>query len=223
MSIIATALKHLIAAGVSGDDLVRAIADIEASIPAPVDEVAERRRAYDRERKRKAKADNSGGIPVESAESAESAESLPSFEVSPQTPLPKSNPGITPLTPHGGRISVVDFQILEIAVGVMIAGLDDLIANSLTPEHVLEAWNDLAERCNLPKAKMNPRRRRAIDARIRQHSVGDFTEAIQCIARNPWMHGDNDRGWRADFDFFLQPKSFTRLTEGGYDRASQTH
>lgn len=30
MSIIATAVKHLIAAGVSGDDLVRAIADMEA-------------------------------------------------------------------------------------------------------------------------------------------------------------------------------------------------
>lgn len=34
MSIIATALKHLIAAGVSGDDLVRAVAEMEAALPA---------------------------------------------------------------------------------------------------------------------------------------------------------------------------------------------
>ncbi len=73
MSVIATALKHLIAAGVSGDDLVRAVAEMEAAQPAKVDPVAEKRRAYDRERKRNAKR-NSTGIPPESAESTESAE-----------------------------------------------------------------------------------------------------------------------------------------------------
>ncbi len=63
MSIIATALKHLIAAGVSGDDLVHAVAEMEAAIPQKLDAVAERRRAYDRARKR-----NSTGIPPESTE-----------------------------------------------------------------------------------------------------------------------------------------------------------
>lgn len=68
MSIIAVAVKHLIAAGVTGDALVAAIAEMEDARPAQVDAVAERRRAYDRERKRN-KPKNSGGIPVESAES----------------------------------------------------------------------------------------------------------------------------------------------------------
>ncbi|WP_311271065.1 hypothetical protein [Sphingobium sp. WCS2017Hpa-17] len=66
MSIIATAVKHLIAAGVSGDDLVRAIAEMEAAQPVKLDPVAEKRRAYDRERKRN-RDRNSDGIPVESA------------------------------------------------------------------------------------------------------------------------------------------------------------
>lgn len=66
MSIIATAVKHLIAAGVSGDDLVRAIAEMEAAQPVKLDPIAEKRRAYDRERKRN-RVRNSGGIPVESA------------------------------------------------------------------------------------------------------------------------------------------------------------
>lgn len=66
MSIIATAVKHLIAAGVTGDALVQAIAEMEAAQPVKVDAVAEKRRAYDRQRKRRVK-DNSGGIPVESA------------------------------------------------------------------------------------------------------------------------------------------------------------
>ncbi len=72
MSIIATALKHLIAAGVTGDALVAAVADMEAA--QPKDAAAERRRAWDRDRKREAKAARSGGIPVESTENAENAE-----------------------------------------------------------------------------------------------------------------------------------------------------
>ena len=84
MGVIATAVEHLIAAGVSGEALVRAISDMEASIPK--DAVAEKRRAYDRERKRDL---NSGGIPAETAETAESAEtpplSLPPL-LSPHTP-----------------------------------------------------------------------------------------------------------------------------------------
>ena len=69
MSVIATALKHMLAAGMPHDAIVAAVAEMEAGMA--VDEVAERRRAYDRERKRKIK---SGGIPVESADSAECSE-----------------------------------------------------------------------------------------------------------------------------------------------------
>jgi hypothetical protein len=98
MSIIATALKHLIAAGVSGDDLVRAVAEMEAAAPAPVDQAAEKRRAYDRERKRAAKAKRSTGIPPETVESAENAEPTPSLDKSPPDPQ-KLIP--TPHT-HGG-------------------------------------------------------------------------------------------------------------------------
>ena len=87
MSIIATALKHLIAAGVTGDALVAAVADMEAS--QPKDAVAERRRTWDRERKRTERLVKSGGIPVESAESAENAEPVP-------FPAPPMKKNLTP-------------------------------------------------------------------------------------------------------------------------------
>jgi hypothetical protein len=90
----------------------------------------------------------------------------------------------------------------------------------LRPEHVVEAWNAMAAQWGLPKAKLTPERRRKLAVRIRQHSVEDFTEAIQAIGRSPFLRGENDRAWRADFDFLLQPKSFTRLIEGSYDRAT---
>lgn len=91
---------------------------------------------------------------------------------------------------------------------------------ALLPEHVLEVWNDMAGRLGLPKAKMNDQRRRTLLVRIRSYTIADFTEAIGCIERNSWMHGANERGWRADFDFLLQAKSFAKLVEGSYDRAT---
>jgi hypothetical protein len=82
MSVIATAVKYLLAAGVTGDELVAAIAEMEDSMPAR-DPVADRRRAYDRERKRIAKENRSTGIPPDSTETVETVPAL----LSPQTPL----------------------------------------------------------------------------------------------------------------------------------------
>lgn len=88
---------------------------------------------------------------------------------------------------------------------------------ALRQDHVIEAWNDVAERVGLVKVKrLTPQRQRQLAARLKQNSVEDFTEAIQAIERSPFLRGENDRGWRADFDFLLQPKSFTKLIEGSY-------
>lgn len=92
---------------------------------------------------------------------------------------------------------------------------------SLQPSDVVEAWNELADVCGLPKVtKLTDSRRRRLTARIKQWpEIESWQAALRSIHDNTWMHGGNDRGWRADFDFLLQDKSFTRLVEGTYDRA----
>lgn len=101
---ISTAAKFLIQAGVSGNDLVAALQEIEAStLHTPVvDEAAERRRAKDRERKRAQRL--SADIPQNSMESAEntdipqnSADTI-AKEKSP-TPPKENNNILTPLSP----------------------------------------------------------------------------------------------------------------------------
>jgi len=98
--------------------------------------------------------------------------------------------------------------------------VDEIETQVLKPEHLVEAYNAMADRTGLPKAiKLEGARLRQAKLLVRKATVDDLTEAIDAIERNPWMHGQNERGWRADFDFLLQPKSFTRLIEGSYDRA----
>lgn len=87
----------------------------------------------------------------------------------------------------------------------------------LKPEHVVEAWNDLASRCGLPLVKkLTPERRKKLNTFVRRHSIDDITEAIAAIPRSPFLLGENGRGWKASFDWFLEPRNLTKLTEATY-------
>ena len=91
-------------------------------------------------------------------------------------------------------------------------------AESLKPEHVIEAWNEVAERHGLPVIrKLTEARQKHLRSLIRKNSIEEVRCALDAIERSPFLRGENDRGWRADFDFLLQPKSFTKLIEGAYD------
>lgn len=142
MSIIATAVRHLMAAGVTGEALIAAIADMEAAAPVQVDEAAERRRAYDRERKRNAKR-NSTGIPPESVESAEDP-SL-SRPLSPQTPHTPTHthPDITPRARKGGDFPMLDCTDAETWADFLRNRKAKRLPNTATARRKLES--DLAE------------------------------------------------------------------------------
>ncbi|WP_145201363.1 DnaT-like ssDNA-binding domain-containing protein [Sphingobium sp. B2] len=99
MSVIASALKHMLAAGMPADAIVAAVAEMEASMAVPSDPVAEKRREYDRNRRReeRARAKLSTGHPVESADKADIADKTPSPAPSPFLP---PNPQPTPAPTH---------------------------------------------------------------------------------------------------------------------------
>lgn len=96
---------------------------------------------------------------------------------------------------------------------------DKSSGDDLTVNDVIEAWNELAEQCGLSKVtKVTENRRKHIKARIAEYSAEDWSKALAAIYRSDFLRGDNDRAWKADFDFLLQPKSFIKLVEGSYDR-----
>lgn len=81
-----------------------------------------------------------------------------------------------------------------------------------------ENWNIAAQELGLPLAKsLTPERRRKLAARLREcGGLDGWIEALEKLENSPFCLGKNDRGWRADLDFMLQPKSFNRLREGAY-------
>lgn len=88
----------------------------------------------------------------------------------------------------------------------------------LTPEEILEAWQvRMVPQGFPPVRKMTAQRTRQLRARLRDSTFDEWQQAMAALERSAFCRGENDRGWRADFDFLLQPKSFTGLLEGKYD------
>lgn len=133
------------------------------------------------------------------------------FTPEPNSALPRKE---IPDTPEGDS----DEPSRTIIEPSKVKSSDD---DTLSPDDVIEGWNAVATECGLPVVrKLTDARKRKLRTRIKQFpDIDDWRRALTEIRCNRWMHGDNDRGWRADFDFLLQDKSFTKLTEGAYGKA----
>jgi hypothetical protein len=163
--------------------------------------VIDGRKAKDRERHRVPRnSEEIHGTPGNSTNGAEIRETP-----SPQSPPLKSTPDpekITPpLTPQPGESSA-----------------DADPPAPLTKREILEAWHSRMVPLGFPAvAKMTGQRERQLNARLKDSTLDEWTRVFDALERSAFCRGENDRGWRADFDFLLQPKSFTKLLEGAYD------
>lgn len=86
-------------------------------------------------------------------------------------------------------------------------------------DEAFRAYNAVAERVGLPVAqKLTEPRERALRARLKDcGGLAGWRVAMEKLEASPFCTGQNAQGWRADLDFVLQAKSFTRLMEGAYD------
>lgn len=87
-------------------------------------------------------------------------------------------------------------------------------------EAAIVAWNALASDLGLSVVqKATAPRKTALRARLAEcGGLEGWGFALGKVRDSPFLRGENDRGWKADFDFILKPAKFTKLMEGGYDR-----
>lgn len=83
----------------------------------------------------------------------------------------------------------------------------------------LDAYNQIAQAHGMPLViKLTDARRAKLKRRLIDcGSLDGWYEICRKVQRTPFLHGNNGRGWRADFDFLLQEQSFNRVREGYYD------
>ena len=82
---------------------------------------------------------------------------------------------------------------------------------------VLERWNTEAEKLHLTKIlKLSDKRLKAITARLAEKEF-DLDLCFKRIEESAFVRGENDRGWKVDFDWlFGSSNNYLKLLEGKY-------
>ena len=68
--------------------------------------------------------------------------------------------------------------------------------------------------------KVTDKRKKAIASFLKQLTFEDFESACIKANNNPFLTGQNDRGWKADFDFIIKPDNVAKIIEGRYESQS---
>lgn len=80
-----------------------------------------------------------------------------------------------------------------------------------------ELWNEIAAKHGLsPIIKMTDKRTEHLRARVAEHGVEVILNAMRTIPNSRFLMGKSQGGWKANFDWLLQPSSMQRLLEGSY-------
>jgi hypothetical protein len=90
-------------------------------------------------------------------------------------------------------------------------------------DDAVSGWNCMARQNGLPVVqRLTDPRKRALKARLAEcGGIEGWERALHLITESPFLLGTNG-GWKADFDFLLQPSKFTKLMEGSYaDRGAK--
>ncbi|WGM02941.1 replication protein [Arsenophonus nasoniae] len=110
----------------------------------------------------------------------------------------------TPLTPHEGN----DEKLIS-----------NNRKNKIPYQEILQVYNEtVGDR--LPNAEsLNDKRKQAIGKfwkELKNPSVDAARNYFEVFVEtaNPWYFGENDRGWRASFDYLLRPDTVTKTREG---------
>lgn len=108
-----------------------------------------------------------------------------------------------PIAPQGGKASQLRHDLVN---------------------QIFLLWNQTLQATNsgLPKTKaLNAKRKTQIKSCLAQYkqmaTEQDWKNYFTKITQIPFLNGVNDRGWKADFDFVINPNNLLKIVEGRYN------
>lgn len=87
----------------------------------------------------------------------------------------------------------------------------------------IKLWNDLCKKIGTIQCqKLTAARKAATRARLKDCAgIEGWKSMLVIVENNPFFHGGNDRGWRANIDFVLKEGKFAKIMEGSYNHQKQ--
>lgn len=65
--------------------------------------------------------------------------------------------------------------------------------------------------------KLTDKRKGFVNARIAEFGIDKITEALRKSGQSDFLNGQNDRAWKADFEWIMRPENFVKILECKYD------
>ncbi len=89
-------------------------------------------------------------------------------------------------------------------------------------QEIADAYNEICGGV-LPKiVKLTPDRKQKIKSRFDDgFNAEDFKTAFKAAVKSPFLKGEGDRKWKANFDFFIQKDKLQKIIEGAYGQEEQ--
>ena len=106
--------------------------------------------------------------------------------------------------------------------------VSDSVSNTGTPSEskrvnyqgIVDMYNDTC--VSLPRVtSLSEKRKAAIRARLRTHSMADIQEAFKKAEASDFLKGSNKRNWSANFDWIMNDANMAKILDGNYDNKSQ--
>lgn len=88
-------------------------------------------------------------------------------------------------------------------------------------ETVVGLYHEICK--SYPKIKsISEARRKAVCARLRTYSLGEFRTVFSKAEESDFLKGRNGRNWSATFDWIIKDSNFAKILDGNYDNKSHS-
>lgn len=99
---------------------------------------------------------------------------------------------------------------------------DNRIKEKDKEKKIAEIYNSLCP--NLPQVqKITEKRSKAIQNFLKEFTVEQFEQICSIANLSDFLTGNNNRGWKADFDFLMRPDKATNVLEGKYGKNAKSN
>lgn len=90
-----------------------------------------------------------------------------------------------------------------------------IVKEKIEFQKIVDIFNSVCK--NLPSVqKITNQRKSSINSRMNDYGLEKIGEVFQIVSKNEFLNGGNDRGWKADFDWVMNPNNFIKILEGKY-------
>jgi hypothetical protein len=90
-------------------------------------------------------------------------------------------------------------------------------------ELLVTHWNEICGE-KLPKVQtLTDRRQGFIRARLAEHPLQEWPGIFLRVVKSGFLTGENDKNWRADFDWVMNQNNLVKILEGKYDDRTNVH